>query len=145
MLFLTNFLSILLAGGGVLVLLGLGRVAKKDLRGNARRNAFLVVAAGLLLVSVPLAFSSARVASETLTEFQIAELARTWVSQSDYEVRLVDAQGDEVSVRITGEGDPPLTSDLVAAIQEKFQRPIVLDLESDPIEIERIVIQPRGE
>jgi uncharacterized hydrophobic protein (TIGR00271 family) len=144
-LFLTNFLSILLAGGGVLALLGLGRVATRGLRGNARRNAFLVVALGLLLVSVPLAVSSAKVGRETLTEYQMAQIAQRWVSQSEYEVRRIDAEDDEVSVLITGEGNPPPTSALISAIRDQIRRPVVLDLEIEPIQIERVDVQPLDE
>jgi len=133
---------ILLAGRGVLALLGLGRVAKKDLQGNARRNAFVVVAVGLLLVSVPLAITTATVARETLTEFQVAEIARSWASESEYEVRRVDVKGDVVSVQITGEGDPPQTTDLASAVQEKVRQPVMLEIESDRVDIERVDVVP---
>jgi len=133
---------ILLAGRGVLALLGLGRVAKKDLQGNARRNAFVVVAVGLLLVSVPLAITTATVARETLTEFQVAEIARSWASESEYEVRRVDVKGDVVSVQIAGEGDPPQTTDLASAVQEKVRQPVTREVESDKVYVERVDVVP---
>jgi len=55
LLFITNFLSILLAGGGVLMVLGLGRAATHEVKGTARRIAFIAIALGVLIVAVPLA------------------------------------------------------------------------------------------
>ena len=53
LLFLTNLLSILLAGGGVLALLGLSAVAVKGLKPYARRSAFVVIAIGIALIAIP--------------------------------------------------------------------------------------------
>jgi len=106
---------------------------------------FNVVALGLLLVSIPLAISSSRVARETLTEHQVAQIARSWVSESEYEVSRVDAKDDVVSVQIAGEGDPPETADLVSAVQDKVSRPVTLEVESDRVDIERVDVLPKDE
>ena len=98
------------------------------------------------MVSVPLlAISSARVAKETLTEFQVAEIARTWVTESEYEVRRIDAKDDVVTVQIAGEGDPPQTADLVSAVQDKVRQPVTLEVESDRVDIERVEVLPTNE
>ena len=55
LLFLTNFFSILLAGGGVLALLGLGAASTQNLQGHARRRAFIIIGLGLLLITIALA------------------------------------------------------------------------------------------
>jgi len=141
-LFLTNFLSILLAGGGVLALLGLARVATKTLPGHARRNAFLVVSLGVLLVSVPLSASTLKVTRETITEFHTSRIAKEWVKGSAYEVRSVDARDNEVRVLIAGEGEPPTIPELVSALQDDVRYQVVLDLEIVPIENERREIVP---
>ena len=103
------------------------------------------MALGLLLVTVPLAFSSAKVARETRTEFQVAEVAREWAAESEYEVRRVDAKGDVVTVQIAGGGDPPQTADLVSAVQDKVQQPVTLEVESDRVDIERVDVLPKNE
>jgi len=144
-LFLTNFLSILLAGGGVLAMLGLGRVATKTLVGHARRNAFLVVALGVLLISIPLAATSLKVARETITEYQTVRIAQRWVAQSGYEVRGVDARDGEVIVLIAGKGASPESSELVSALEDSLRYPVVLDLQIVPIENERLEIIPIDE
>lgn len=58
LLFLTNFLAILLAGGIVFQLSGLGRLAISDNLVRTRRNAFILVIAATLVVAVPLSFTS---------------------------------------------------------------------------------------
>jgi len=67
LLFMTNFLSILLAGGGVLALLGLSRAATIVIEGSARRNAFIAIAIGVLIVTVPLAATGVKVTSSVIT------------------------------------------------------------------------------
>jgi len=132
-LFLTNFLSILLAGGGGLALLGLGKVATKTLQGHARRNAFLAVILGILLVCIPLTATSVKIARDTITEFRAARIAEEWVTQSEYEVRKIDARGEELEVVIAGKGTVPETSELVSTLQENISYQLTLDLEIVPM------------
>jgi len=61
LLFLTNFLSILLAGGSVPALLGLSRASMIKNTGKVRPNAFIVIIAGVLVVMVPLWITGARI------------------------------------------------------------------------------------
>ena len=57
----------------------------------------------------------------------------------------VDANDDVVSVQIAGEGDPPETTDLVSAVQDKVSRPVTLEVESDRVDIERVDVLPKDE
>lgn len=117
LLFLTNFLSILLAGGGVLALLGLSAASTKGLTGHARRKAFAIIIAGLLLVAIPLAATTARIADETRTELQIQEFAHLWLDQTEFVLTRVEADGNHVNVLINGTGNPPSLSDLAPNLQ----------------------------
>jgi uncharacterized hydrophobic protein (TIGR00271 family) len=120
LLFVTNFLSILLAGGGVLALLGLSAASTRELTGTARRKAFISIAVGALLVAIPLAATSVRVATETTAELQTQKLAQIWLDETDYRLTKVDADGQNLAVLINGSGDLPdldeLTTDLQSAI-----------------------------
>ena len=91
LLFLTNFLSILLAGGGVLALLGLGRAATKHINGAARRNAFIAIGLGILIVTVPLAMTGARIAADTRAQLDSKEVVGTWLARTDYRIRDIQA------------------------------------------------------
>jgi len=117
LLFLTNFLSILLAGGGTLALLGLSAASTKELSGTARRKAFIYIAIGALLVAVPLAVTSIRVANESLAELQTQRLTQLWLDQTDYRVTRVEADGWNLNVLINGSGDLPDLDELGTDLQ----------------------------
>jgi hypothetical protein len=117
LLFLTNFLSILLAGGGVLALLGLSAASTKELTGTARRKAFITIAIGALLVAIPLAATSIRVATETTAELQTQRFVQLWLDQTDFRVNKVEADGRNLTVLISGSGDIPALDELGTALQ----------------------------
>jgi uncharacterized hydrophobic protein (TIGR00271 family) len=121
LLFLTNFLSILLAGGGVLALLGLSAAGTKGLTGHARRKAFSVIIVGLLVVAIPLAATTIRVADETQTELQIQQFTQLWLDQTEYRLTAVEADGNHVTVLINGTGDTPSLSDLEPDLQNLLE------------------------
>jgi uncharacterized membrane protein len=117
LLFLTNFLSILLAGGGVLALLGLSAASTKELTGTARRKAFIYIAIGALLVTIPLAATSIRVATETTAELQTQRLVQLWLDQTDFTVTKVEADGWNLNVLINGSGNLPALDELGTDLQ----------------------------
>jgi uncharacterized hydrophobic protein (TIGR00271 family) len=142
LLFVTNFFSILLAGGAVLALLELGSAATKTLQGHARRNAFLIIALGVLLVSVPLAVTSVRFSRETLAEYRTVQIVEEWLAQSGYEPRSVTANSDVVRLAIVGEGDLPPLSDLKFEIERQTRSPGIIELLIVPVQKELIEINP---
>ena len=82
LLFVTNFLSILLAGGGVLALLGLSAAATAELKRDERRWAFFYVAIGVILIALPLGATSLRVYEENRTERATRRLAEEWIEDT---------------------------------------------------------------
>ena len=142
LLFLTNLFSILLAGGGVLALLGLGAAATQNLQGHARRTAFMIIGLGLLLVTMALASTSIRLTRETLTEYQTILTVKEWLAQSGYEPERIDAHGGVVSVSIFGEGDLPPLSDLESALESRTRRPGVVNIAIVPVQREQLELEP---
>jgi uncharacterized hydrophobic protein (TIGR00271 family) len=145
LLFLTNFFSILLAGGGVLALLGLGVAATQNLQGHVRRNAFLIIGLGLFLITLALASTSIRVTRETLTEYRTFLTVNDWLAQSGYEPESIDAHGAVVRLGIFGEGDVPPLADLESAIEQWTSRPAVVELVIIPVQRERLEVEPQQE
>lgn len=117
LLFLTNFLSILLAGGGTLALLGLSAASTKELKTNARRKAFVYIAIGTLIIALPLAATSYRVAQESIAELQTRRSTQQWLDQTSFEVNKIDANGNQIEVIISGSGEPPPLPDLGTDVQ----------------------------
>jgi uncharacterized hydrophobic protein (TIGR00271 family) len=132
LLFITNFLSILLAGGGVLMLLGLGRAATHDVKGKARRNAFIAIGLSVLIVTVPLAITGSRIATDTRAQVVSTEVVGAWLAKTDYKIRDIQASGSQINIIIIGHGDPPVFADLVADLKGKLQRPVKLNLDIIP-------------
>ena len=137
LLFLTNFVSILLAGGGVFALLGLSAASAKELVGPARRRAFTYVAIGALLVAIPLAATSIQVARESLAEFQAKRFAQQWLTDSTFDVNRIDARGSEIEIVISGSGEPPPLPDLAAALQANVGPEVKVKLKVVPSQVLR--------
>lgn len=132
LLFITNFLAILLAGGAVLAVLGLNSAALNEVKGTARRNAYTVVIVAVLLVSIPLILTGRRITEETITEIQTRQVAEAWAAGSGFHVRQVQAAGNTVYLAVLGSGEPPGTTNLFADIETSVGRPLAINLEVLP-------------
>jgi uncharacterized hydrophobic protein (TIGR00271 family) len=128
LLFVTNMLAILLAGGGVLAVLGLSAAATVKLRGRARRNAFVVIAAAVMLVTVPLAATSVALDGESRARRQAREEAERWLAGTDFAVYAVQTRGDSVKITINGPGEPPPLPVLAAALEGAIGRALAVEL-----------------
>jgi uncharacterized hydrophobic protein (TIGR00271 family) len=129
LLFVTNFLSILLAGGGVFALLGLSKASMASLKGSERRNAFVIIGLGTLLVIIPLATTSMTTGKAGLLQFQARESTEEWLGDSeDYEIYSVKANTEVVEVRIVGDGTLPDVEDLVSIMSTRTEDPVTLRL-----------------
>jgi len=128
LLFLTNFLSIMLAGGGVLALLGLSAVAVKGLEPSARRRAFLVVATGIILVTIPLGRTTVGVYQQKLIKRETIKVAQEWIQGTDYGIRQVDVIGNQVTLAIYGSGERPELSELGNQLSTALDQPVDLKL-----------------
>ncbi len=138
LLFMTNFLAILLAGGGVLAFLGLGRAATKTLTGSARRKAFYVIGLGVLLVTIPLTVTSVRVARDSWTQSRTVQVMDAWLRESQYTLHTVRVEESGVTVVIAGKGALPSTAELKEKFRGKKFAPGSVELQIVPIEIEQI-------
>jgi uncharacterized hydrophobic protein (TIGR00271 family) len=135
LLFITNFLAIILAGGAVLGILGLNAAARIEVRGTARRKAFALVIVAIVLVAIPLVITGRQATRNAYTEHQTQQAAEEWADKSEYRVRQVRAAGDSVYIVAIGSGEPPPFEELVAAVEESVGRSLVVDLELLPSRI----------
>ena len=98
---MTNFLAILIAGGGMLAIMGYGRVAFAA-HSRSRRRAAIVIAVVTVLVCVPLAITGAQVARDSRLEFQIQSKAEAALGSGAVQLASVHATGDRVEVTLEG-------------------------------------------
>lgn len=128
LLFLTNFLSILLAGGGIFATLGLARATTRKLIGPNRRRAYTVIMIGLILVAIPLSITSYRVARESIIELQTQEYVLKWLADTDYEISKVDADRNVIEVVINGMGDLPPLGNLGEELKREIDNGTIVSL-----------------
>jgi uncharacterized hydrophobic protein (TIGR00271 family) len=134
LLFITNMLAILLAGGGVLAILGLTQSATVQLKGNARRNAFGLIVFSVLLVAIPLWMTGVRINQQTKTEILTRQTTEQWLSGTEFEVRQVQIIGNQASIVITGPGTMPPFEQLVEQIKADSGTQMIVEVEKLPAE-----------
>lgn len=116
LLFFVNFFSIQLAGNLAFFLMGFGR---RDRAGAvARRLWYATAIAGTLLVALPLAATSERIAQGASDERAANAAVRQWLDGSGYESLSVKTADDDVTVEIAGAGPAPSAEDLAALLRD---------------------------
>lgn len=101
LLFLTNFLAILIAGGGTLAIMGYARVAFAA-RHTGRRVSAVVIGLAAIVIAIPLATTGARIANDATLEYRIRSEATDALDGTGVELTDVDARGDVVKVTLEG-------------------------------------------
>jgi uncharacterized hydrophobic protein (TIGR00271 family) len=136
LLFLTNFLAILLAGGAVFLLSGLGRLAISDELTRTRRNAFIVVVAATLLVAIPLSVTSYQVVVGALENRAAIGDTEAWLADASYQVVNVAVNDDQVVVTVEGDGSLRPLRVLANQLAQTLERPVSVNLRIVPSQIE---------
>jgi uncharacterized hydrophobic protein (TIGR00271 family) len=119
LLFLTNCLSILLAGGAVFALLRLQNAVTHDMSHANKRRAYEIIAIGIILVAVPLALSTAKVGRDSYAQAHLGRIVNEWVEQfeDDYVVQSILVSDKVAKIIVTGPELPETISDLGAKIE----------------------------
>lgn len=137
LLFITNFLSILLAGGATFMFLGLSAASTIELNKDIRRKAFIYIIVGTLLVAVPLAMSSYKVAKKGHLEYQARDIAQQWLDRTDFDLIKIEAMKDLIELVITGSGAPPSLQEFSSELQTRIDRKIQVRLKVIASQIRR--------
>jgi uncharacterized hydrophobic protein (TIGR00271 family) len=132
-LFLTNFVSIILAAVAVFLLVGLAPVRKMIERRSEIRSVLGTVAIGALIIIVPLTFTGNGVLASSSRQASAQSAVEDWLGEDD-SLRLaqVETSGTEVSILITGAGKIPPVEDLEDDIAAAFGEPVTLTVEYVP-------------
>ncbi len=85
-----------------------------------------------LIVTVPLAITGVRIATDTKAQLESKEVVGAWIAKTDYKIRDIQAAGDQISVIIIGHGEPPAFADLVASLTGKLHHPVKVNLDVIP-------------
>ncbi|MFN3978999.1 MAG: DUF389 domain-containing protein [Caldilinea sp.] len=136
MLFVTNFLAILLAGGLTFLLGGLGRLAITDESVRTRRNAFIVVVVATLLIAIPLSFTTYNVVNNALEERIALQEVDAWLDGATYHIIAVNVNDRTVVVTVDGHGELRPLKPLATSLAARLGRPILVNLRVVPSQIE---------
>jgi uncharacterized hydrophobic protein (TIGR00271 family) len=111
LLFVTNYVAILLTGALVFLLMGFRQAATAPFDRRARRQALALTVAALLIILIPLSVTSEQLIRTGKLEQRTTTLARAWLATSGYRLLSVEAEtaDNSVTVLVAGNGTlPPL-------------------------------------
>jgi uncharacterized hydrophobic protein (TIGR00271 family) len=135
LLFLTNYLAILLAGGVVLLLVGLGRLTLNREGARVRQRGFVVFIVCLLLVSIPLSLSSYQQVVHAMESQKATSVVEQWLAGTQYQVVSVKSGDPIVFVTVEGDGELNPVQQLANQLASTLRRPILVTLRTVPAQI----------
>jgi uncharacterized hydrophobic protein (TIGR00271 family) len=138
LLFVTNFVAIVLAAVAVFVLAG--RVEPRALADHGRRlrRSLLPFVALALAVAVPLLFTSEGLLATNERQVRIEEAVSAWVDSADLVVTAVSFDGDVVEVWLSGPGELPDVSTLRAELVPFMGEDVVARAVLTPAEVTEV-------
>lgn len=136
MLFMTNFLAILLAGGVTFMIGGLGRLAYTGDSQRMRRRSFMLIVFGTLLIAIPLSVTSYQAIDRSLETRAASQDVTAWLGGTTHSMVRVDVNGDQVLATIEGFGELRPLRDLADQLADTLERPVRLYLRTIPSQVE---------
>lgn len=138
LLFLTNFVAILFAGGLVFLISGLGRVATTKDEVQVRRRALALVIAAGILITIPLTATSYNVLRDTTDTQRATDVVREWLGATPNRIVSVEVHGEAVSVTVAGQTDTLQSQPLANRLAAALRRPISVYLRAIPARFDSV-------
>jgi uncharacterized hydrophobic protein (TIGR00271 family) len=139
LLFLTNVAAILGTGTVLMVLYRVHRISPPSVgegeRAVNRRNAFLVIAAMVVIVGVPLTVSTVSISRDTSREATVHDAAQQWARTVDWELTNVTTREGRVIATFGGPLPVPDVDGLRVALAAGGVDPSVVSAEFIPREV----------
>jgi uncharacterized hydrophobic protein (TIGR00271 family) len=135
LLFLTNFLAILLAGGVVLVIIGLGKLATTQEHARVRRGGFVVFVAGVLLVTIPLTLTTYQGVIHAKENNNATSEVQKWLEGTPYQMVAVKVDDRVVITTVEGSGKLKPVQELANQLALALGHPILVNLRTLPAQI----------
>jgi uncharacterized hydrophobic protein (TIGR00271 family) len=132
LLFMTNFLAILFAGGVVLVIVGLGRSAVTKEQLHFRRRGLILFVICLLLVAIPLSLTAYQNIIGIQENNTATVTVQNWLQGTSYQVDTVNVNDQAVSVTVDGTGQTKPIQQLANQLSKALRRPVLLYFRTVP-------------
>ena len=132
LLFTTNFLAILFAGGVVLMIVGVGKSAVSIEQIRLRRRGIILFVVCLVLIAIPLSLTAYQniIGIEDNNTATVA--VQNWLQGTSYQVDTVSVNGRAVSVTVDGSGQLKPLRQLANQLATALGRPILLYVRTVP-------------
>ncbi|HTY15555.1 MAG TPA: TIGR00341 family protein [Methanoregulaceae archaeon] len=132
LLFLTNFMAILVAGMATFGLMGLPRAVTKEMKDKTRKNVMVaIMIASVVLVAV-LTVMSYQAYHETRTQIETAGAVQEWLGPAQYQIQSVVVSGSDVTVTLIGAGPVPPLGPLYLHMSDLLGRPVTIQVHAIP-------------
>jgi uncharacterized hydrophobic protein (TIGR00271 family) len=132
LLFTTNFLAILFAGGVVLMIVGLGKSATSLEQIHLRRRGIILFVVCLVLIAIPLSLTAYQNITGILDNNTATAAVQNWLQDTSYQVDTVSVNGRAVSVTVDGSGQLKPLQQLANQLATALHRPIFLYVRTVP-------------
>ena len=135
LLFMTNFLAILLAGGIVLLIVGLGKAAVSQEHARVRRRGLALFVVGILLITIPLTLSTYQAVIHTAENNNATSEVGQWLKGTSYRVVTVNVNDRVVIATVEGAGELKPTQQLANRLAAALGHPVVVNLRMLPVQM----------
>ena len=123
LLFVTNYVAILITGTLVFMVMGYRQAAVSPFDARSRRQSLAIALMALVLIAIPLGITSHRLIVANQIAVRTAALTRHWLKDSSYRLLSVDAETADgtVTLLLSGEGELPPTEPIEAGLRSVLQ------------------------
>jgi len=133
LLFLTNLVSIILAGSLVLYLTGFAPFKRFVDNRDEILTTIGTVAIAAMIIMVPLIFTAEGILSTSGRQSSANQVVDAWIADVEtLQVFAINLDGEEVEIDLTGSGAVPELSALEDALTEEFGAPATVIVEVVP-------------
>ncbi len=129
LLFMTNFVSIVLAASVVFVLVGVVPISSLVKNAERTQGWFVSFAVAGILLMIPLAVGGQQAFAAASDDLLATTAVESWLApDTAFQVVDVEVTGDTVKVSVAGPGTPPEPAVLQSKLDAALGRPVDLDL-----------------
>ena len=138
LLFLTNFLAILFAGGLVFLVSGLGKLGMTKEEVHVRRRALAAIIAAGVLITIPLSLTSYTTVTDATDTRTATQVVREWLGNTPTRLISIQVHGQSASVTVAGQVDNLQSQQLANRLAAVLRRPIKVDLRAIPARFDTV-------
>jgi uncharacterized hydrophobic protein (TIGR00271 family) len=153
LLFLTNFLAIVLAGGAVFWFSGVSVRRVSPLQDIKRKRAIQIAIVGMMVVAILLGFNGYRTLEQERDTTLAQNTVIAWLNGTSYTVSSVTLNfhpedfavrgPSHVRITIAGRGDMPDIEQLAQSLERTLGYPVTIEMRAVPEEVEYYPIHQR--